>query len=253
MSKQYRSLVNIVSDGTSNFDQSILLSPVFKNSIKANCESTLLVSSVEIPRSWYMLDETTTNSILVNKVTVNITHRKNYNKSELAVELERNLSKSGIRKKFAVTYDAASNKYYIESSDDFNIDFRGSALLAKYFGFLEKEYEAKFVTSSTGTVYVLNSVNVSNIERYDGLTICSSLAHNNYCNDICYIYVKSSMRDDMIVYNDNGNQNMVTLDNNLNDNNIYNFKLIDTATRKEINLNNAKWRMTLRLTVDSGR
>jgi len=211
----------------------------------------IAVVSCEIPKTYYMLDSNTTNSIVVNRngggdVDIAISPLITYTATTLAAEFEANLN-TEYGDSFTINYSPATGHFTIGNNLEFTINFTNAPNLAKYFGF-EPD-----VTYTSGAISpfteAIESIAFSNLQRYDCLVIKSNLALNNNNDELAFIYPVSHSEGSIIKFEpQNPNFTAVSCrDSNSSQNK---FSLVDYTTNKAIDLNGSEWRMLITMWKD---
>jgi len=243
----YQKTFNIDSGNRSSGTNTDFYSNMNMPNIKTDPYDRCAIVNCEIPKAYYMLDETTTNSIVFNlngagDENIGITIDRNYTAVQLATTLQDALiAQYGAG--FSVDFSSSTNHFIIShASLAFTVDFLDAALLAKYFGFNHSGPIASLTNAIESVFYV-------NLQRYDCLVIKSSLALNNNNDELAFIYPVSSADGNMIIFNPQ-NPNFTAVECRDSNSSQNRFSLVDFATNIPINLNGSEWRMLLTLWKD---
>lgn len=202
--------------------------------------NSVSVQTVEIPKTYYMLDSVTNNVLnfeypVATPQVATITSGRNYDASELAAELQTQMNAAVAG--FTVSIDSNTGKFTItHSTGVFNITFATNPKLAKYLGFEQIQY------TSNGS-FVLTSVNYANLQRYDFLKIRSSIALNNNNDDLAIVYPASHGEGSIIRY-DAVDTHLTSVGMANSRSNNFNFVLLDESNGV-VNLNGGNWRILL--------
>lgn len=210
--------------------------------------NTVVPLSVEIPKTFYMLDADTVNTITVESpigsvIGTPLTFKSgvNYSFNQLRTELKDILNvapfNTGV---WDVTFKQNSNHYKISNDTaTFKLTFTGSKEIARYYGFEQASYSS----SVSGPLNILESVNYVNFQRYDFFVIRSNIALNNNNNKLATVYPASYGEGAVIKFTPvDAYTTSVGMSNNRS--NDFNFVLEDGDTGNLINLNGSNWRMT---------
>jgi len=150
------------------------------------------VLMAEIPKSYYPLDSTTTNTFLVNAVTVTIPPNVFYTGTSLATACTTALLAALPANVITVTYVSNTGMFkFVAATSTFTLTF--TDLLAKYFGF-------ESGTVYTDTALTTNAVNIANLNRYDVLYVRSSISVNNNDDILMTLFPASYPDVSLIAY-----------------------------------------------------
>lgn len=216
-----------ISGSSSNF-------AIKLNMPQSNAFNKCAVVVCEIPKSFYSLDSSSTNTFLCNATTITIPKDVFYTASTFASAVQTALV-SGMGVAMTCSYSSTTGKMTItHPSTTFTITATG--VLAKYLGLVSST-----TTSSTGTSLVCT--NISNMQRFDVLYIRASSVQNNNDNVLLTIYPGLSTDLSVIQYSnvDSSIHNCTIEGNNTN---IMNFSLQD-KDNNDVNLNGVDWRLLL--------
>jgi len=241
----YRKNFNIDSDDRSNGDAenfNINLDIPYRNGF-----NTAVALSAEIDKSYYLLDDSTTNSFSCTSITtddVNLTPNKDYDTAAWAIMVNAALNAATITGPFTTTYNDQTAKYTIENvTNTFSCDFTNSPEIAKYLGF------SQAVNTATGSgPWVLTSSKIAKLNRYDVITIRSNICLNNNNPNLCFIYPNGYAFGETIRYECKDPNTASTGVDNIRQNN-FNFEIVGDDG-KVINLQGGSWRFILSLSYE---
>lgn len=219
------------------------------NMPRRNRFSMCSIVRAEIPKSYYMLGLNDTDTFQITEATggpaftVTLTGDRDYSATELGVELKTALDTAsaadGNGQVYTVTFNTNTRKYTISNvTNDFTLDFTGSALIAKYLGF-----SAGLQLISTGVNNSIVSVNVVNQQRHDVIFIRSSIALNNNDDILGILYPSSYSEGAIIAYQPSDVRTSAVAVAN-NDANTFRFTLMD-SDNNVVDLNGLNWSLVL--------
>ena len=133
---------------------------------------------LEFPKSWYLIDVTNNTFLLEGNAPgfyseiITLTPNRNYNVIQLRDEIEfQIISVAPVGTDWDVVFDNDTGKFSITEfglGSNFSLDFTNSGSLAKYMGFLNKDYD-------TNTVQI--SPNVVDLTRYNQIRVRSNISN----------------------------------------------------------------------------
>lgn len=200
------------------------------------------VVNAEITKSWNMVNSTnntlTMTQANASTATISITADRNYTAVQLAAEVQTKLIAAGTLTNAAtylVTYDANTNRFTISNAaTDFTVTFSSASILNKYLGIV------------SGTASASNSLIApydSNLQRYDCVSIRSSICSNYDTDELCFIQTSGSGDGEVIRYEPNDpNFTACTINSNDND---YRFSIHNAVNNELINIDGVPVRLVL--------
>jgi len=203
---------------------------------------------VEIPKTYYMFDDTTDNVFNVESPIGtslgNIVLPSDYNFSfsglatQLAILLNTAPFNTGL---WSVVKNELKGHYrFTNDITTFKFTFTNKKLLSKYLGFDQQAYSS-VLDAATG-FQALESVNYVSLQRYDFFVIRSNIALNNNNNKFVTVYPNSYDTGSVIkfVSSDDYSYSVGMANNKSND---FNFVLEDGDTGELVNLHGNNWRL----------
>ena len=213
---------------------------------KSNAFNKCSVVMTEMFKSWYTLDDTTTNSfdISINSsavTTIAMSYNRIYDSSQFKTELQSRLDIQLGAGVITVDYFAANGKFrFFHSTLPFTIIAKNE--MAKYMGLENNVLKSSTfdIPSSTNTLF---GTNIVNMQRYDTLSIKASGIQNNGDNVLVRLYPSGVGNFGTFGFTTfDSTNNAVTVENsNMNNMHIS----VQDNYGKSINLNGVNWRMVV--------
>ncbi len=207
-----------------------------------NSFNSVCLLNAEIDKTWYLIEGDEVLPVTVGGTADSISFLPgNYSAGQLATSLEAELNALSLGV-FTVDFDSQTLHFTIDhTTEDFTIDFT-NRLLSKYFGF-----EPQLYSSSSQS---LTSAKVAILQKYQSLTLRSSVGLNNNNDLLCTIFPNSALNNGGVIsYScfDTIASSVGLVDRNSNR---FNFSLVDESTNLPVQLNGGHIRLSICLSAE---
>lgn len=208
------------------------------NMPKSNAFNKASVVMLEMFKSWYTLDATTTNTFTINvnaggDQVVTIPSGINYTSASLALTIQGQLA--GLHAGMTCVINAGNSKMVI-THPTLNFTILATNEMAQYMGFV-----GGVVSTSSG--FSLTSPNIVNLQRYDVLHVRASGIQNNNDNILISVFPSGYANNSTIRYaSPDSMTNSVTVENSSFNNMRF---TVEDKYGKKINFNGINWQMIL--------